>query len=124
MRPLILLAALLLVAGCDDDKSASKSKTAEAARIEREVKRRVDAAGIETAAAENRLRTIRVIGFIVLAGGAAAALLKLRHPAFSYSPERPLGTPLPRTSRVIDFPQTPPGPNPTSLNPHHRRSPP
>ena len=77
MRYPILLAILLLLAGCHEDPSTS-TKSAEEARIQKEVARRVEAARLEATVRTNRLQTIRMVGFIVLAGGAVGGLLWVR----------------------------------------------
>ena len=74
----LLVAATLLLAGCRDD-TASSSKSAEAARIEKEVKRRVEVVERDLKVRQTRLHTIRVTGFILLAGGSLALLVWLQH---------------------------------------------
>lgn len=76
----ILLAVLLMLAACRDDPPPNN--IAEAARIEKEVARRVEAARLESSVRLSRLRTIRVVGFILLAGGAVAGLLWVRRTRF------------------------------------------
>jgi len=124
MRFPVILMILLLLTGCNDDSSATQSsKAAEAARIEKEVARRVEAARYESIVRNSRLRTIRVVGFIILAGGAVAGLIWLRN---RRSPEHPSlhsrhpGTQPPLwddhypsgNGRVIDFPPGPASPRP------------
>src|SRR6478609_7535357 len=83
MQKPILLATLLLLAGCHDDTPSTKSsKSAETARIEKEVAKRVEAAKLESTVRTSRLHTVRVVGFTVLAGGAVAGLLWVRRPQF------------------------------------------
>jgi hypothetical protein len=127
---LTFILGFLLLSGCNDATPATQSsKAAEAARIEREVARRVEAARLDSAVRINRLRTIRVLGFIVLTGGALSGLLWLRNRDYP-------GHPAPRTlrsgprpplwddhypsgnGRVIDLPAGPPNPGPAqSSNP-------
>ena len=85
MQIIILCSSLILVAlmtGCGEGSrkgSSSKSaKAAEAARIEREVSQRVEQAGIESTERRTRMHTIRVVGFILLAGGAGVLLFRLQ----------------------------------------------
>lgn len=134
MRITILLMMLLTLAGCKDDTPATRSKkTADAARIEKEVTRRVEAAKLEASVRKSRLQTIRLISFVVLAGGAVGGLVWLRQSRISgqSSPgsllppnHPPLWTDHYPTQpgRVIDFPATPA--NPPQRHPPHRRSPP
>ena len=139
MRLPILLALILALSGCneDADKSASTSKSskvAEAAKIEREVARRVETAKLESTVRTSRLHTIRIVGFTVLAGGAACCLIWLQYHHRSYNPEQSHGGPLQMpswrdhypvsTTRVLDLPPPAPPPaarieNPTP--PRHRR---
>jgi hypothetical protein len=121
MRFSILLVLLLLLAlpGCNEDTSATKpSKTAEAARIEKEVVRRVEAAKLESTVRTSRLHTVRLIGLATLACGAVGGLVWMRqsrnpakspHGALIQRNEPPLRTDHypPRSGRVIDFPTTP-----------------
>ena len=118
----ILLTALLLVA-CNDDKATGKSsKSAEEARIQREIAQRVAVAEFDLKAKQNRLHTIRVVGFILLAGGALGGLVWLQHHR-SYNPaqgpdlagRRPAWTDHYgiSTSRILELP--PPGPAGPSL---------
>jgi len=113
----ILLTALLLVA-CNDDKATGKSsKSAEEARIQREIAQRVAVAEFDLKAKQNRLRTIRVVGFILLAGGALGGLVWLQHHR-SYNPAQGIDLAGRRpewsdhygisSSRVLELP--PPGP--------------
>jgi len=132
---LLLPMLAMLLTGCKEDPPATSSaKAAEAARIEREVARRVSAARLESSVRTKRLHTIRVVGFILLTGAAVAGLLWLRN---RRSPEHPSpqyriqGTqpPLwndhypPGNGRVIDFPSAPPNRNP-DLNPDRLPNPP
>lgn len=116
MRGFLLLMALLLVTSCNEDSpSSNSSKTAEAAKIEKEVAIRVNSARLEAAARDNLLHTFRVVGFILLAGGAVAGLMWVQRPpppegqspvvrfpetqpALMSEPRRT------RSTRVIDFP--------------------
>lgn len=124
MRFPVILMILLLLTGCNDDSPTQSSKAAEAARIEKEVARRVEAARYESIVRNSRLRTIRVVGFIVLAGGAVTGLIWLknrrfpehpalhsRHPGMQSPPlwndHYPSGN-----GRVIDFPPGPANPRP------------
>jgi hypothetical protein len=142
MRPFIVtLAFLLLLAGCKEDPPAAKpSKAVEAARIEREVAKRVEAARLESTVRTNRLRTIRIIGFCFLAGFAVAGLIWVQQPRFP-NPQGRLAPPVvtrpPQwvdhsrspTGRVIDLhtnPATtpvPPRPRTQSPVPGRRRQP-
>jgi hypothetical protein len=74
----ILLVTFLLPCCRDDETSAKSSKSAEAARIEREVKRRVEVVEKDLKVRQTRLHTIRVIGFIVLAGGSVTLFVRLQ----------------------------------------------
>jgi hypothetical protein len=119
MRVLILFLMLLTITGCNDDTPASRSKkSADAARIEKEVTRRVEAAKLDASVRKSRLQTIRLISFVVLAGGAAGGLVWLRQSPMSgqSSPgsrlpqnHPPLWTEHypPHPGRVIEFPPTP-----------------
>jgi hypothetical protein len=80
----ILIVALLMVGGCRDGQPADKS--AEEARIETEVARRTKAVETELKIRQHRLHTIRVVGFILLAGGAVAGLLWVRQSRFPNLP--------------------------------------
>lgn len=132
MRYSILLALLLALPGCKEDRSATKpSKAAEATRIEKEVARRVEAAKLESTVRTSRLQTIRLVGLVVLAGGAVGGLVWLRQSRLTPQPpqqllnqggELPLRTdhyPL-RSGRVIDFPRHPA--NHGQEQPHHPRN--
>ena len=131
MRSPILLTILLLLAGCHEDLSTS-SKSAEEARIQKEVARRVDAARLEATVRTKRLQTIRMVGFIVLAGGAVGGLLWVRQRRMPASLSQVSRTspalwndhyPSP-TGRVIDFPAVPTPPrqsNPPSPPPPKTR---
>jgi hypothetical protein len=130
MRIIILFLMLLTLAGCKDDKPASRSKkSADAARIEKEVTRRVEAAKLDASVRKSRLQTIRLISFVVLAGGAVGGLIWLRQSRSSQGALLPQNHPPLWTDhypthpgRVIDFPDTPA--NPPQRHPPHRRSPP
>ena len=86
MRPktlLLLLAALLVLGGCrdepsDSDQSSKASKAAQAARIEKEVVKRVALVEKDLRVRQTRMHTIRLVGFIMLAGGAVAGLVWLQ----------------------------------------------
>ena len=116
MQKPILLALMLALSGCHKDKSSIQPPwPGETARMEKEVARRVEAAKLESTVRTSRFHTIRVIGFIVLAGGAVAGLCWIRQPQSSVRPpsvaqiqgalpalwndHQP-----PRAGRVIDFP--------------------
>jgi len=94
-RHAILLMVLLMLPGCRDDEAADKA--AEEAKIEREVSRRVVTERKELSERKPMLRTVRVVGFIVLTGGAVFGLMWLRHQRVS----NPVG------SRASNY-QTPP----------------
>jgi len=126
----ILLIALLSLTGCRDEEAAARAaKAAEEARIEREVARRVVKERKALAEREPLLRTIRVVGFVVLTGGAVAGLVWLRRPRASIhagSNTSNYQTLPPQTNdhypvnpgRVLDLrPQSQPSPTRT----HHRR---
>ena len=81
---IMLFAALLLASACHDDQPVGKSL--EAMRIEREVARRVAIAEKDIKARQARLHTIRVVGFVLLAGGAVAGLLWVRQSRFPNIP--------------------------------------
>ena len=128
--PLFLtILLILLLAGCNDDTPATpSSKAAEAARIEREVARRVSAARLESAVRTSRLRTIRVVGFIVLAGGAVVGLVWLRSRRFpdltALPPPRDQGSVVGRPLSVrqrpgdrLPRPTAKPGTRPTAPSP-------
>ena len=124
MRPIIALIIAVLLSGCQKDQSGGNStQSAEEQRIEKEVVRRVEIAGTVAKARQATLHTIRLVGFLLLAGGAVAALLWIRQPR---SAMRDFGTPSPRplpwadhdppkTGRVIDF-----DPAARSASNHHR----
>lgn len=77
----ILLIALLTLTGCRDEEAAARAaKAAEEARIAREVARRVDLEHQVSVDRKPLLHTIRVVGFVVLAGGAVSGLVWLRQP--------------------------------------------
>ena len=120
MRRPIVFAAVLMLAGCEDDQAA---KAAESARIEREVARRVAVARKELARRESRWHAIRIMGFVVLTAGAVAGLMWSRQPRF---PKQTRNTIAPlkarppiwtdhqphRSGRVIDLQQATPPPLP------------
>ncbi|MEO5714654.1 MAG: hypothetical protein ABIT37_14300 [Luteolibacter sp.] len=97
-RHAIVLVLLLILTGCRGNKSSIKiPASVEAARIEREVVKRVDAERLATSERKDRLHTIRVVGLIVLTGGAVTGLLWLqrqRAPISSLNRERQLQLPL------------------------------
>jgi len=110
----LMLAALLLLCGCPKDESDSKPSRAEQARIEKEVATRVAVAKEEMKVEKSRLKTIRLVGFILLAGGALCGLVWLQrnHSYFPPQPqERHLQMPSWRdywaipSTRVLDLPQ-------------------
>ena len=113
----VLLTAMFLLTGCHDGGSGGKlSKSAEE-RIEREVATRVAVAEFDLKAKQNRLKTIRVIGFILLAGGALGGLIWLqRHRSYNPAQGIDLAGRRPEwtdhyaiaSSRVLELP--PPGP--------------
>ena len=118
----VLLMALILLVGCHEDSSGSKSsKSAEATRIEKEVAARVikEVEVIEKnlKAKQTLLHTFRILGFIALTGGAAGGLIWLQRNR-RYNPmqnqERNLQMPrwrdhyTVRTNRVLELP--PPAP--------------
>jgi hypothetical protein len=84
---IILLAALLMVSACHDEQDPDKS--AEEARIEKEVTRRVGIVETELKTRQTTLRTLRTIGFILLAGGAVAGLVRVRQSRFPNTLVRP-----------------------------------
>ena len=121
MRKTPILLVVFLLAACHDDRSGGgggkSSRAAEEARIEREVTQRVAVVEKDLKVRQNTLHTIRVIGFILLAGGALGGLIRLqRHRPFSPAqgaepavrrPEWRDHYPVPPT-RVLELP--PPGP--------------
>ena len=119
MRYSILLVLLLALPGCNEDTPASPSKkSANVARIEQEVTRRVDAAKLESTVRQSRLQTIRLIGLVSLAGGAVGGLVWLRQSRLPPQPPQQSlnqrsAPPLwndhhpPRPGRVIEFPTVP-----------------
>jgi hypothetical protein len=128
----ILFLILLTLPGCNDDTPGTRfKKTADAARIEKEVTRRVEAAKLDASVRKSRLQTIRLISFVVLAGGAVGGLVWLRQSRASGQSSP--GSLLPQNhpplwtdhypthpGRVIDFPATPA--NPPQRHPPYRRS--
>lgn len=131
MRASLLLVLLLALSGCNEDEPASQSKkSADAARIEKEVTRRVEAAKLESTLRTNRLQTIRMIGLLALAGGAVGGLVWLRQ---SRVPAQASGSAIQQSQpplwqdhypthpgRVIDFPTSPA--NHRQRHPPNRRS--
>ena len=82
----MMLAALLLLSGCPQEEA--KPSRAEEARIEKEVAVRVAVAKEELKIQKSRLKTIRVVGFILLAGGALGGLIWLQR-NHAYTPPQP-----------------------------------
>ena len=125
---LILIVTLLLLGGCGDGKSTSKS--AEAARIEREVTRRVEVVKKDLKVRQNRMRTIRTTAFILLAGGSIALLVRLqRQHGLHPTPTRLLPVTkwldhyaIPSSARVIET-QAPKHPTRKNRNPKRRKNP-
>jgi hypothetical protein len=75
-KKIILILSLLILNGCQEDKSSastSKSKYNEA-----EVKRRVEIIEDDLKIRQTKLHTIRIIGLIVLAGGSVGLLVWLQ----------------------------------------------
>ena len=128
MRPIIAMLIAVMLAGCHNDQSAGKSaKSAEEQRIEKEVVRRVELAGTAAKARQSTLHTVRLVGFLLLAGGSVAALVWLRQPRSrmpdpgtrTFHPPQWQDHHPPRTGRVIDF-----GPAGTPASrPHRTRKP-
>jgi hypothetical protein len=130
----ILIVALLMVGGCRDDQPADRP--AEEARIEKEVARRTQVVETELKIRQHRLHTIRVVGFILLAGGAVAGLLWVRQSRFPNLPST-LARPAlwsdhhpPGEGRVIDLAagnppahRVPPVPNPPPQQTIHETPP-
>jgi hypothetical protein len=73
---IILIATLLMLAGCRDEEVSSKS--AEEARIEKEVKQRVKVAEKALKVGQTRMHTIRITAFVLLAGGSIALFVRLQ----------------------------------------------
>ena len=131
MRTPLLLVLLFALSSCNEDEPASQSKkSADAARIEKEVTRRVEAAKLESTLRTNRLQTIRMIGLLALAGGAVGGLVWLRQ---SRVPAQASGSAIQQSQpplwqdhyptypgRVIDFPTSPA--NHRQRHPPNRRS--
>ena len=124
---ILLLAALLMLGACREDQSANQSaRSAEEARIQKEVARRVEVVENDLKTRQVRLHTIRLLGFILLAGGAVAGLLWVRQARFPNTPVRPATRhPVlpewsdhyqPGSGRVID-PLS--GDRPDEHHPHH-----
>ena len=77
---IILLMTLLILTGCRDDKARARAaKAAQEARIQREVAKRISTERQALAKSNTRLHTIRVVGFIVLTGGAVTGLVWLQN---------------------------------------------
>ena len=88
---IILLIALLSLTGCRDDEAAATAaraaKAAKETRIEREVSKRVFTQRQALSDHRDLLHTIRVVGFVVLAGGAVSGLTWVRRPRVPSSVE-------------------------------------
>lgn len=90
-----LIAALLFMNSCRDDPPSSKAT--EAARIETEVVRRVKIVENDLQIRQHRLRTIRIVGFVLLLGGAVCGLIWVQRPRLMFNPSS-----LPRTTNWTD----------------------
>jgi len=111
---ILLLAALLMLGGCDDDSRTHKSsKSAEEARIEKEVVLRVAVVEQNLHVQQARMHTYRTLGFIVLAGGAIGGLIWLqRHRPFNPAQPRDRRLQMPEwrdhygvpDTRILDMP--------------------
>ena len=70
MRPVIAILIAVLLSGCHKDQPGGKApKSVEEQRIEKEVVRRVEMAGTAAKARQSTLHTVRMVGFLLLAGG-------------------------------------------------------
>ena len=109
----ILFAALLPLTGCPGDDPGSKS--AEAARIEKEVAKRVAQKSIEMdiEIRKSRMHTFRLLGLIALVGGAVGGLVWLqRYRGFNPAQPRERNLQMPRwwdhymtpSNRVLELP--------------------
>jgi len=116
-RILPALLAVMLVTACQEDPP-DKSKSAEELRIEREVEKRMAAERRQSEIRAERLRTLRIVGFLALSGGALGTLIWCGWPRDA--PDAPAGSgrrsfiirhPL-RGGRVIDT-RPPPYPPPS-----------
>jgi hypothetical protein len=96
----LLIAALFLMSSCRDDPPSNKAT--EEARIQTEVARRVKVVESDLKIRQHRLRTIRIVGFVVLLGGAVTGLVWVRRPRLTFNPSS-----LPRPKNWTDH--HPPG---------------
>ena len=98
----LLLALLALPpTGCKEE-GKPPGKPAEEVRIEREVERRVAADRQRAEARDQRLRTLRIVGFMVLSGGALGTLIWCGWPRDTASGRSPSDLfAVGRTGRVI-----------------------
>ncbi|MEO8613777.1 MAG: hypothetical protein ABI600_01440 [Luteolibacter sp.] len=104
-RHAILIVVLIILTGCrDDETAASRKKSAEIERFDQELTGRVETERLELSERKIRLHTFRVVGFIVLTGGAVSGLIWLRQQRVS----NPVG------NRASNY-QTPP----TQANDHY-----
>ena len=78
MRTVFVLALVLTLVGCQDEKKSAAASKAAREAIQREQKARR-----ESDERKARLRTIRVVGFIVLSSGAVAVLVFTGRPPTS-----------------------------------------
>jgi len=131
MKEVILLVLILLLNSCLEDESGS-AKSAEAKKFEKAVAQRVEkeveVIKTDLKVWQTRMHTIRMVGFIVLTGGAVGSLIWLQR-NHSYNPgqepERQLQIArprwwdhyAPRAGRILELqpqapqlPQAPPAP--------------
>ena len=109
MRNLMILVLMLSLAGCQDERESTKTKEAEM---------REKAVIRQSEERQARMRTLRVLGFVILSSGAVFALVWLGRPVSSV--DRSTGSqmrlpetnwrdihPKPAQSRIIDISSQP-----------------
>ncbi len=119
-RWLLLSFVCFMLAACQEDQ-----KSAEEARIEREVARRIAAERRQSEIRAERLRTLRIVGFLVLSGGALGTIIWCGWPRdapggpAAGGPSSQILRHPPRGGRVIDLRQPPRPPRSDHETPRH-----